>query len=353
VSTIGIGLLGLGRIGKIHFRNIMHYFDRARIVAVADPLYNKNSFEETYGKIFFSKSEEEVIAHPDVEAVLICSPTSAHAKSLQLAMAHKKHIFCEKPMDLSLKTTALLTNLSINSGVKLMMGFNRRFDPDFMKARETVVAGKVGKVQIVKITSRDPGLPPIDYIRNSGGLFMDMAIHDFDMARYMMNKNVVEVFSKGLVMVDEAVGKAGDIDTALTTLTFEDGTYAVIDNSRKAVYGYDQRIEVFGSGGMLQVENNQHNRNILYNETGIHQSLPLDFFMDRYAESYLGEMKMFIDTVVNDKPVTVTADDALAASKIAVAARISMEEQRPVSMDEIKVNQAITEPLENQLEIVA
>jgi myo-inositol 2-dehydrogenase/D-chiro-inositol 1-dehydrogenase len=353
VSTIGIGLLGLGRIGKIHFRNIMHYFDQARIVAVADPLYNKISFEETYGKIFFSKSEEEIITHPDVEAVLICSPTSAHANSLRLAMAHKKHIFCEKPMDLSLKTTAILTDLSINSGVKLMMGFNRRFDPDFMKARETVVAGKVGKVQIVKITSRDPGLPPIDYIRNSGGLFMDMAIHDFDMARYMMNKNVVEVFSKGLVMVDEAVGKAGDIDTALTTLTFEDGTYAVIDNSRKAVYGYDQRIEVFGSGGMLQVENNQHNRNILYNETGIHQSLPLDFFMDRYAESYLGEMKMFIDAVVNDKPVTVTAGDALAASKIAVAARISMEEQRPVSMDEIKINQVITEPLENQLEIVA
>ena len=353
MKTIGIGLLGLGRIGKIHFRNILHYFDQARIVAVADPLYSKTSFEETYGNIFFSKNEEEVISHPDVDAVLICSPTSAHAKSLQLAMLHKKHIFCEKPMDLSLQTTVELTEMARETQVKLMMGFNRRFDPDFMKARETVVAGKVGKVQIIKITSRDPGLPPIDYIKNSGGLFMDMAIHDFDMARYMMNKNVVEVFAKGLVMVDKAVGDAGDIDTALTTLTFEDGTYAVIDNSRKAVYGYDQRIEVFGNGGMLQVENNQHNRNILYNETGIHQSLPLDFFMDRYAESYLGEMKMFIDALVNNKPITVTAGDALAATKIAVAAKLSMEEQRPVRIEEIMENGFSAKVRPSQLEAVA
>ncbi len=353
MKTIGIGLLGLGRIGKIHFKNIIHYFGQAAIVAVADPMQEQAAFQKAYGNIFFSKNEEDVIAHPDVDAVLICSPTSAHAKSLQLAMAHKKHIFCEKPMDLSLETTAALTELSIKSGVKLMMGFNRRFDPDFMKARETVAAGKVGKVQIVKITSRDPGLPPIDYIRNSGGLFMDMAIHDFDMARYMMNKNVVEVYAKGLVMVDEAVGRAGDIDTALTTLTFEDGTYAVIDNSRKAVYGYDQRIEVFGSGGMLQVENNQHNRNILYNETGIHQALPLDFFMDRYAESYLGEMQMFIDALVNDKPITVTAEDALAASRIAVAAKISMEEQRPVNLDEVPVNFPRAARAEKPLEKVA
>jgi myo-inositol 2-dehydrogenase/D-chiro-inositol 1-dehydrogenase len=274
--------------------------------------------------------------HPEVDAVLICSPTSAHARSLQLALAHKKHIFCEKPMDLSLETTTALAALASQTDVKLMMGFNRRFDPDFMKARATVAEGKVGNVQIVKITSRDPGLPPIDYIRNSGGLFMDMAIHDFDMARYMMNKKVVEVFAKGLVMVDKAVGEAGDIDTALTTLTFEDGTYAVIDNSRKAVYGYDQRIEIFGSGGMIQVENNQHHRNILYNENGIHQSLPLDFFMDRYAESYMGEMSMFIDALVNDKPVPVGAADALEATRIAVAAKMSMEQGRPVKTEELQ-----------------
>lgn len=340
MKTVGIGLLGLGRIGKIHFKNIMHYFENVRMAAVADPLFDKAMFEKNYGNIFFSKQEEDVINHPEVDALLICSPTSAHAKSLQLALASGKHIFCEKPMDLSLETTTELAELAARTGVKLMMGFNRRFDPDFMKARETVAAGKIGKVQIVKITSRDPGLPPIDYIRNSGGLFMDMAIHDFDMARYMMNKKVVEVFAKGLVMVDEAVGEAGDIDTALTTLTFEDGTYAVIDNSRKAVYGYDQRIEIFGSGGMVQVENNQHNRNILFNETGIHSALPLDFFMDRYAESYAREMELFIDSLVHDKEVPVGAADALEATRIAVAARMSMDEGRPVKIEEVEMRGA-------------
>lgn len=331
----------------------MHYFEQAKIVAVADPMLEQDAFEKDHGNIFFSKDEKDVIAHAAVDAVLICSPTSAHAGSLQQAMKHGKHIFCEKPMDLSLETTTAMADMAAHSGLKLMMGFNRRFDPDFMKARETVAAGKVGKVQIVKITSRDPGLPPIDYIKNSGGLFMDMAIHDFDMARYMMNKKVVEVYAKGLVMVDEAVGRAGDIDTALTTLTFEDGTYAVIDNSRKAVYGYDQRIEVFGSGGMLQVENNQHNRNILYNETGIHQALPLDFFMDRYAESYLGEMQMFIDALANNKPITVTAQDALEASRIAFAAKISMEEQRPVGMDEVSAMFSKNKQPERELEQVS
>ena len=150
MKTIGIGLLGLGRIGKIHFRNIMHYFGQTSIVAVADPMQEKASFERNYGNMFFSKNEEDVITHPDVDAVLICSPTSAHANSLQLAMTHNKHIFCEKPMDLSLETTSSLTEIANNSGVKLMMGFNRRFDPDFMKARESVADGKVGKVQIVK-----------------------------------------------------------------------------------------------------------------------------------------------------------------------------------------------------------
>jgi myo-inositol 2-dehydrogenase / D-chiro-inositol 1-dehydrogenase len=335
VETIGIGLLGFGRIGKIHFKNIMNYFGNARMVAVADPLYDSNHFAGNYRGIFFSQHEEDVINHPDVDAVLICSPTSAHARSLKLAIAAGKHIFCEKPMDLSLAATSQLAALAAQSPTKLMMGFNRRFDPDFMKARETVAVGKVGNAQIVKITSRDPGLPPIDYIKNSGGLFMDMAIHDFDMARYMMNKPVTEVYAKGLVMVDKAVGEAGDIDTALTTLTFADGTYAVIDNSRKAVYGYDQRIEIFGSGGMVQVENNQHNRNILFNETGIHQALPLDFFMDRYAESYLTEIRLFIEAVVHDKPVPVGAADALEATRIAVAAKRSMEECRPVCLAEI------------------
>jgi myo-inositol 2-dehydrogenase/D-chiro-inositol 1-dehydrogenase len=225
-----------------------------------------------------------------------------------------------------------------DANVKLMLGFNRRFDPDFMQAKKTITEGRIGKVQIVKITSRDPGLPPIDYIKNSGGLFMDMAIHDFDMARYIMDKKVVEVYSRGLVLVDKEVATAGDVDTALTTLIFEDGTYAVIDNSRKAAYGYDQRLEIFGDDGMIQVNNNHHNTNVIYDEKGIHHALPLDFFMDRYAKSYLKEMEVFIDALVNDKEMPVGGEDGLEATLIAVAAKTSMLEGRPVKLSEISLN---------------
>lgn len=335
MKKVKIALLGIGRIGKVHFSNINQHFSNAEIIAVSDPFYNDVIFKKEHGNIFFSKNPEDAIAFSGVEAVLICTPTTSHASLIEMALSKGKHIFCEKPMDLSLERTVALANKMKESGAKLMLGFNRRFDPDFMQAKKSITDGVIGDVQIVKITSRDPGLPPIDYIRNSGGLFMDMAIHDFDMARYLMGKEVVEVFSKGLVLVDDAVGNAGDIDTALTTLTFADGTYAVIDNSRKAVYGYDQRLEIFGSGGMIQVENNLHNRNILFNEKGIHMALPLDFFMDRYAKSYLNEMKTFIDSIASGKEIIVGADDGLQATRIAFAAKMSMEKCRPVKLSDI------------------
>jgi myo-inositol 2-dehydrogenase/D-chiro-inositol 1-dehydrogenase len=337
MKQINIALLGMGRIGKIHFKNIEQHFSGAKITAVADPQIIDSLFKKQYPDIFFSKDPDEVIARPDVDAVLICTPTSSHADLIEKAITNKKNIFCEKPMDLSLERTTALSELAEEAGVKLMLGFNRRFDPDFMEARKSVREGKIGDVQIVKITSRDPGLPPIEYIKNSGGLFMDMAIHDFDMARYIMAKEVIEVYAKGLVVIDKAVAEARDIDTALTTLIFEDGTYAVIDNSRKAAYGYDQRLEIFGSGGMIQVDNNLHNRNILYNESGIHSALPLDFFMDRYAKSYLKEMELFIDALVNNKEMPVGGHDGLQATMIAFAAKLSVEENRLVKLSEINV----------------
>jgi myo-inositol 2-dehydrogenase/D-chiro-inositol 1-dehydrogenase len=199
-----------------------------------------------------------------------------------------------------------------------------------------VAEGKVGNVQLVKITSRDPGLPSADFLKTSGGLFMDMVIHDFDMARYITGKEVVEVYSRGAVRVDDIVKQFDDIDTAVTTLTFEDGSYALIDNSRKAAYGYDQRLEVFGDKGMIQVENNLHHRTVLYNEQGIQHSLPLDFFMDRYAESYRNEMKLFIDALVRNQPMPVGASDGLAATRIALAAKMSVQKNRPVKLEEIK-----------------
>lgn len=335
MKQVNIALLGMGRIGKIHFKNIEQHFHEARIAAVADPLYD-TALKEKYGNIFFSKDANEVIALHEVDTILICTPTSSHADLIEKGIRNGKHIFCEKPMDLSLERTVALYKMAEDAGVHLMLGFNRRFDPDFMAAHKSVREGTIGDIQIVKITSRDPGLPPIDYIKNSGGLFMDMAIHDFDMARYIMGKEVVEVFSKGLNIIDKAVGEAGDIDTALTTLIFEDGTYAVIDNSRKAAYGYDQRLEIFGDKGMIQVGNNLHNQNVCYNETGIHHSLPLDFFMDRYAKSYLNEMDLFIDALVNNKKMPAGGTDGLKATQIAYAAKMSIEMRRPVKLSEMK-----------------
>ena len=338
MQQVNIALLGMGRIGKIHFKNISQAFSNATIVAVADPQYDEQSFKKEYGNVFFTKDHEEAITHADVNAVLVCTPTNSHSTLVEAAASKGKHIFCEKPLDLSLKRTASLVKIVKDANVKLMLGFNRRFDPDFMQAQKTVKDGRIGNVQIVKITSRDPGLPPIDYLKNSGGLFMDMAIHDFDMARYIMGKKVVEVYAKGLVLIDDEVASAGDVDTALTTLIFEDGTYAVIDNSRKAAYGYDQRLEIFGDGGMIQVNNNHHNTNVISDEKGIHHALPLDFFMDRYAKSYMKEMEVFIEALVNNKEMPVSGEDGLEATKIAIAAKKSMQEDRPVKLSEIHLN---------------
>ena len=337
MKKVNIAIFGVGRIGKIHLKNLLR-FPGVNVVAVADTHYPADEFKKEFTNVFFSSNPEEVLALPAVEAVLICTPTSSHAAMIELALQSGKHIFCEKPVDLSLERTKALVEMANKSGVKLMLGFNRRFDPDFLQARKSIQDGRIGDIQIIKITSRDPGLPPLDYIKNSGGLFMDMAIHDFDMARYMMGKEVKEVYSRGLVLVDKQVGEVGDVDTALTTLIFEDDTYAVIDNSRKAIYGYDQRLEVFGNKGMIQVENNQHNRNVVFDADGIHHSLPLDFFMDRYAASYLNEMHYFIDAISKDAPIPVSGDDGLKATIIAVAAKKSVLEGRPVAISEISAS---------------
>ena len=334
MKKVNIAIFGVGRIGKIHLKNLLR-FPGVNVVAVADTHYPADEFKKEFKEVFFSSNPEEVLALPAVEAVLICTPTSSHAAMIELALQSGKHIFCEKPVDLSLERTKTLVDMANQSGIKLMLGFNRRFDPDFLQARKSIQAGRIGDIQIVKITGRDPGLPPLDYIKNSGGLFMDMAIHDFDMARYMMGKEVKEVYSRGLVLVDKQVGEVGDIDTALTTLIFEDDTYAVIDNSRKAIYGYDQRLEVFGNKGMIQVENNQHNRNVVFDAEGIHLSLPLDFFMDRYAASYLNEIQYFVDAISKNTPIPVSGDDGLKATIIAVAAKKSVLEGRPVAISEI------------------
>ena len=277
----------------------------------------------------------QVLELPEVDAVAICTPTNTHYQMILDAAAAGKHIFCEKPIDLSMEKIITINEEVERRGVELMVGFNRRYDFNFLKVHDTVKAGKIGEPQILRITSRDPAPPPETYIRASGGIFLDMTIHDFDMARYLMGE-VVEVYARANVLVDPAIGKAGDWDTAMVTLTFANGALGAIDNSRKAVYGYDQRVEVFGSEGMIAVENQTHDQHVRLDREGTHSALPLDFFMDRYAESYLKEMEAFADAVRNQRPAPVNGNDGLMAVAIGLAAAKSARENRPVKLTEIR-----------------
>jgi myo-inositol 2-dehydrogenase/D-chiro-inositol 1-dehydrogenase len=309
-QKLRFGVLGVGRIGKIHLGNLVNRIPGAEVVALSDVIPDELAALAAKFNLRTTFSDyKQVLKLSDVDAVAICTPTNTHYQMILDAAAAGKHIFCEKPIDLSIEKIKVINQQVEKCGVQLMVGFNRRFDPNFLKVREIVKSGKVGVPHVLKITSRDPSPPPEAYIRASGGLFLDMTIHDFDMARYLMGSEVTEVYARANVLVDSVFQKAGDWDTAIVTLAFENGALGTIDNSRKAVYGYDQRVEVFGSEGMVTVKNNTPDNHIYLDRTGAHSSLPLNFFMDRYTESYLREMQAFVDAVQNNKPVPVTGTD--------------------------------------------
>jgi len=335
MKKINVAVAGLGRIGKIHLKNLCRNFPEIEVVAVMDVFDESKVIADEFNIPVFVKDFDELLAVPGVDAVVICSPTDTHADYVVKAAQAGKQIFCEKPLDLSLDRVKEVLEIIEESGVKLMLGFNRRFDPEFKKIRQLVANDAIGDPQIIKITSRDPGPPPVSYIKVSGGMFLDMTIHDFDMARYISGKQVKEVYAKGAVMVDPEIGKAGDIDTAIITLTFEDETMAVIDNCRKAVYGYDQRLEVFGSKGMVQAENNFPNNHKLYTSSCISGDLPLHFFLERYDASYNQEIREFIDALVTGGKMPVDGNDGLQSIAIGLAAKKSVAEGRPVKISEI------------------
>ena len=330
-----VAIAGLGRIGKIHLNNLCRNIEGIEVVAAMDILEESSGIAEEYGIKRFFRNFDEMIENDEFDALVICSPTDLHAVHVIKAARAGKHIFCEKPLDLSLDRVQEVLKVVEECDIKLMLGFNRRFDPEFLKIRKMVLNDSVGDPQIIKITSRDPGPPPISYIKVSGGIFLDMAIHDFDMARYISGKEVREVYTAGAVKVDQEIGNAGDFDTAVTTLIFEDDTLAVIDNSRKAAYGYDQRLEVFGSKGMVNAENNFPNNHRLFTEKGMSGDLPLHFFLERYKESYQEEMRQFIEALRTDHEMPVGAKDGLMSIVIGLAATKSAREKRPVKITEI------------------
>jgi len=335
MNKIKIAVAGLGRIGKIHLHNLCKNFSEIEVVAVMDLIDSSRETAEIYNIPLFLKDFDSLLSIPELDAVVICSPTDTHADYVVKTARAGKHIFCEKPLDLSIEKVKEVLAIVEESKVKLMLGFNRRFDPEFRKIREMVINGAIGDPHILKITSRDPGPPPISYIKVSGGIFLDMTIHDFDMARYITGKEVREVFAAGAVKVDEAIGEAGDIDTTIITLVFEDNTMAVIDNSRKAAYGYDQRLEVFGSKGMALADNNFPNSHKLYSDKGVSGDLPLHFFLERYQESYNNEMQSFVNALNTDGEMPVGGQDGLKSILIGLAARKSVEENRPIKITEV------------------
>lgn len=336
-SKVKVGVIGAGRIGKIHTENLVRNVPDAEVIIIADPLVNETEeWAKEFGIERVVSDPYEVIANPDVDAVAICSPTNTHADLIIASAKAGKDIFCEKPIDLDLKKTIEALKVVEETGVKLQIGFNRRFDHNFRKIKKLIEDGKLGSVHIVNITSRDPNPPSIEYVKSSGGIFMDMTIHDFDMARYLVGSEVVEVYAVGNVLIDPKIGEAGDFDTAVIILKFEHGATCTIDNSRKAAYGYDQRVEVFGSKGSAMALNDRPTNVVVSTKEGVSSDRPLYFFLERYMKSFEDEMKDFISALTEDRELPVTGNDGLKAIIIAKAATLSAREKRPVRIEEIE-----------------
>ncbi len=334
---INIGIIGAGRIGQVHAKSILTGVPDAKIKAIADPFMTPQveAWAKSVGINNVYLDHNKIIEDPEIDAVLICSSTDTHSPISLQAIKAGKHVFCEKPIDHDLAKIKEVVKALEGTKVKYQVGFNRRFDHNFRSLRDAVAGGKIGDIHIIRVTSRDPAPPPIAYVKVSGGLFIDMMIHDFDMVRYLSGCEVDEVYATGAVLVDPAIGEAGDIDTAIVTLKLKNGALAVIENSRKAVYGYDQRAEVFGSKGAVKNGNDSASTAILSNENGITSEKPLYFFLERYMAAYQSEIRSFVDAIVNDKPTEVNVNDGLQPILIGLAALKSLKENRPVKVSEV------------------
>lgn len=337
IKTLNIGIIGAGRIGKVHAESLAFRIPEAQPSMITDlNLDEARNVAERFGIPTVAADAARILNDSAVEAVLICSSTDTHAGLIVEAARAGKHIFCEKPVDHSLERIDEALEAVERAGVKLQIGFNRRFDSNFARVRAAVAGGEIGVPQMVHIISRDPAPPPAAYVKRSGGMFLDMTIHDFDMARFLINDEVEELYTAAGVMVDPAIGAEGDVDTAVITLRFRNGVIGTIDNSRKAVYGYDQRVEVFGSAGSIATANRFANQAVLATAESVHQDLPLNFFMERYTESFVNEMRSFVQAVLEDRPTPVAGIDGRIPVVMALAARKSYLERRPVRLEEVE-----------------
>ena len=335
---VTVGIIGAGRIGKVHTESISNFVRNAHIKTVADPFMNDATaaWLKSMGVENTCTDYHDILNDPEIQAVLICSSTNTHSPISLEAIAAGKHVFCEKPIDHDLGRIKEVVNALKGSKLKYQVGFNRRHDHNFAAVKQAIVDGKVGDVHIIKITSRDPEPPSAEYAAVSGGMFLDMTIHDFDMVRYLAGCDAEEIYVQSAVLVDPAIGEAGDVDTAVITLKMANGAIAVIDNSRRAAYGYDQRAEVFGSKGMVATANDTLSTAVLSNADGVTGEKPLYFFLERYMQSFATEVKGFINAIENDTETLVGVEDGLKPVLMGIAAKKSVLEHRPVKLSEIE-----------------
>ncbi|MCE7026472.1 inositol 2-dehydrogenase [Jiella avicenniae] len=327
-----VALFGAGRIGKVHAASIKAD-SRSDLVAVTDVVAEAaDSLAKEHG--IAVRTPEDILADPAIDAILIASSTNTHAELIEKGVAANKAIFCEKPIDLSLERARRVREIAAKSAKPVMMGFNRRFDPNFAAIKTALDAGEIGRGEMLAVTSYDPAPPPVAYVKVSGGLYRDMMIHDFDMCAFLFGMPE-SVMAHGSCLVDPEIGEAGDVDTAVVVLTYSDGRLATIRNSRRAAFGYDQRVELLGSDGMLEARNEVENTVVKSTAAGVSSAKPMFFFLERYMRAYQIEWAAFVDAVEGGKPVPATVEDGVNALALAEAANRSRQEGRPVAVAEV------------------
>ena len=327
MNKINLAILGLGRIGKIHAENIIS-LNECNLKIIIDPISDSDNNFTDLG-IKQSKHFDDLLNENDIDGVIICSPSKYHVSQIKSLSDLTKNIFCEKPLGLSIEEILDVKSLVTKKSLNLHIGFNRRYDPDFSELKRHILNNEIGDLHMIKITSRDPAPPPISYIKKSGGIFLDMTIHDFDMVKYLSGSEIAELYVKGGCFVDLEIEKANDVDTAIINMSLKNGVLATINNSRQAVYGYDQRIEVLGSKGVLKVENKLLNKVVKGTKEGFISSNPQNFFIDRYEQSYNKEVLNFVQSRKGDIVDYADADDGLHALKAGLAANNSLLNNTP------------------------
>ena len=327
MNKINLAILGLGRIGKIHAENVIS-LNECNLKIIIDPISDSDDNFTDLG-VKQSKHFDDLLNESDIDGVIICSPSKYHVSQIKSLSELTKNIFCEKPLGLSIEEILDVKSLVSKKNLNLHIGFNRRSDPDFSELKRRILNDEIGDLHMIKITSRDPAPPPISYIKKSGGIFLDMTIHDFDMVKYLSGSEISELYVKGGCFVDPEIEKAKDVDTAIINMSLKNGVLATINNSRKAVYGYDQRIEVLGSKGVLKVENKLLNKVVKGTGEGFISSNPQNFFIDRYEQSYKKELMNFVQSIKGDLVDHADADDGLHALKAGLAANNSLLNNTP------------------------